>query len=59
MQNLLSSITYNYLPLDWTSLLAAINQTSTSYSALSASIQSNLAGQRRFEHITGGHAVAG
>jgi type IV secretion system protein VirB5 len=42
MQNLLSGITYNYLPADWSSLVSAINQTSTSYSALSSNIQSNL-----------------
>lgn len=42
MQNLLSSINYNYLPADWTTLLAAINKTSTSYGGLSGNIQSNL-----------------
>src|SRR5450755_426403 len=42
MQNLLSGITYNYLPPDWSTLIAAINQTSSSYSALSSSIQSNV-----------------
>jgi type IV secretion system protein VirB5 len=42
MQNLLSGITYNYLPPDWSSLVAAINQNSTSYNSLATGIQSNL-----------------
>jgi type IV secretion system protein VirB5 len=41
MQNLLSGINRNYLPTDWSQLLAAIGQTNSGYGALSTSIQSN------------------
>lgn len=43
MQNLLTGVTRNYLPTDWSDLISAINQTSANYGALSQSIRGTLA----------------
>ncbi|MGH8254612.1 MAG: type IV secretion system protein [Steroidobacteraceae bacterium] len=43
MENLLPGVNRNYLPTDWAALMAAANQTSGAYPALSASVQSNIA----------------
>jgi len=42
MENLLSGVNYNYLPTDWASLMAAMNQTGSGYPALSTGIQSDI-----------------
>jgi len=42
MENLLSGVNRNYLPTDWGSLMAAVNQSGSSYPALSASVQTNI-----------------
>ena len=42
MENLLSGTVRNYLPPDWQTLQAAVTQTSSSYPALSAAVQSSL-----------------
>jgi len=43
MQNLLSGTNRNYLPSDWSQIVAAINRTATGFNALSAGIQTSLA----------------
>jgi type IV secretion system protein VirB5 len=43
MQNLLSGTNRNYLPSDWSQIVAAINRTGTGFNALSAGIQTSLA----------------
>ncbi len=42
MQNLLSGTTRNYLPSDWSQIVAAINRSATGFGALSAGIQAAL-----------------
>jgi type IV secretion system protein VirB5 len=42
MQNLLPGINRNYLPPDWPSLMAAVNQNGNAYPQLQGSIQNNL-----------------
>ena len=42
MQNLLSGTNRNYLPSDWSQIVAAINRTGAGFNALSAGIQTSL-----------------
>jgi type IV secretion system protein VirB5 len=42
MENLLSGVSRNYLPPDWSTLLAVAGQTSNAYPALSSAIQSSV-----------------
>jgi type IV secretion system protein VirB5 len=42
MQNLLNGTNRNYLPSDWSQIVAAINRTGTGFSALSTGIQASL-----------------
>jgi type IV secretion system protein VirB5 len=42
MENLLSGIQRNYLPTDWPSLMAAVNQTGGAYPTFSAGVQGNI-----------------
>jgi type IV secretion system protein VirB5 len=42
MENLLAGINRNYLPTDWASLMAAVNQTGNAYPALAAGVLNNL-----------------
>lgn len=43
MENLLSGVNRNYLPPDWSTLMAAANSRSSAYPAFSAGMQSNVA----------------